>query len=899
MADRLFVIDGTAFAYRSFFAIRGLTDSKGRPTNAAFGFARVLLKILREHEPSHIAVVFDAPGKTFRHEKYPEYKATRDATPDDLISQFPLIDRIVEAFNMPLIRISGVEADDVMGALAKRAEQAGMEAVLVTGDKDILQLVNDRVKVFDPNKGDGGLWYGPLEVQERFGASPERVTDALALMGDSSDNVPGVRGIGEKTAKKLLAQFGSLDGVYEHLDDLKGKQRERLEEDKDTAYLSLDLVTIDTDVDPGVALEECRKREVDLEKTTEILTELEFLSLLEEIAPEAVEKEELDYRLVTSTEALTALVAEVRAAGTCAIDTETTSIDPMQAELVGISASCEARKGYYIPVGHEGDPDSLLPEDRFDARQLPLEEVLEALRPLLEDPAIEKAGHNIKYDMVVLAQAGVEVRGVGLDTMVCSYLTDSSRMRHNLSDVSLHYLKRKMIPISDLIGKGSKAVTFDKVPIDAACEYACEDADVTWRLSEVFKPRLEEQGLTGLYEDVERPLIDVLVRMEQAGIALDLGVFEELRSEVAGRLDALEGEVFQAAGEPFQINSPKQLQEILFGKLGLKPVRKTKTGYSTDVEVLEELAADHPLPELILEYRMLEKLRGTYINALPKLLNPRTGRIHTSFNQAVAATGRLSSSDPNLQNIPVRTEIGRRIREGFVPSEPGFRLISADYSQIELRILAHLSGDDGLREAFEQDADIHRDTAARVFEVMPELVTPEMRRQAKAVNFGVIYGISAFGLARNLHIGRPAAARFIEQYFAQYPGVRRWMDETVSQAERDGYVTTLLNRRRPITGLTGGNTASRRAAERVAMNTPVQGSAADLIKLAMVRLDEALRDSRARLLLQVHDELVVEAPADVADEVAETTKTIMEEAATLSVPLKVDVGIGGNWAEIH
>ncbi|GMV90984.1 MAG: DNA polymerase I [Candidatus Hydrogenedentota bacterium] len=898
MADRLFLIDASAFAYRSFFAIRNLTNSKGQPTNAVYGFARILLKLLREHDPSHIAVVFDAPGKTFRDELYPEYKANREAMPEELSSQFPLIRDLVAAFNIPMFSQQGVEADDIMGTLAQRAAKENVETILVTGDKDMLQLVGGKTKVYDPSKGDNGAWYGTDEVRERFGCDPEHVIDALALMGDTADNVPGVRGIGPKTAKTLMEKYGSLESLYEHIDEIKGKQREKLEADKETAWLSRELVTIKTDVDLPLGIEDCRRGEEDRAKLAEAFHALEFQSLLEEYLPDAAEVETTSYRLILTREQLENVLAEMRASGAFALDTETTSTDPMRAELVGVSMSCATATGCYIPVGHTAE--------RMKAVSAPSNETLldrktaiEMLRPLLQDPGVTKVGHNIKYDMVVLERAGIRIDGVGLDTMVASYLTDAGRMRHNLEEVSLHYLKRKMIPISDLIGKGSKAVTFDTVPLEKACEYAAEDADITWRLSEVFQPLLSERGLWELFDRVERPLIGVLARMEQAGVGVDLHLFEELQKEVEGRLKSLEAEIHQVAGEPFQINSPKQLQVILFEKLGLKPIRKTKTGFSTDVEVLEVLAHEHPLPEKILEYRILEKLRGTYIEALPKLVHPATGRIHTSFNQAVAATGRLSSSDPNLQNIPVRTEIGKRIREGFVPRDAGRKLISADYSQIELRILAHLSGDAHLKEAFMHDADIHQETAARVFGIMPELVTPEMRRQAKAVNFGVIYGISAFGLSRNLGITNAEAARFIDHYFEKYPGVRAWIDATLRQAAKDGYVETLLKRRRYVPELTSRNVSMRRAAERIATNTPVQGSAADVIKLAMIRLDEALEGTDAQLILQVHDELVVEAPEDTVQAVAGTMKRIMEDAIELNVPLKVDVGIGDNWAEIH
>lgn len=899
MADAIFLIDGSAFAYRSFFAIPSLTNSEGQPTNAAYGFTRVLIKILREHEPSHIAVMFDAKGKTFRHDMYDSYKANRPEMPADLASQLPLIDEVICAFNIPLIRIDGVEADDVIGTLARRAEEAGMEAVVVTGDKDALQLVTDRVKVFDPNRGDNGTWYGRAEVRERYGVGPEGIIDIFALMGDSSDNVPGVKGVGEKTARKLLEEHGTLDGVYAHLDTVKGKLKERLQTERDMAYLSRRLVTIDTGVALPFGLDDCRRGTPDRQQVMEIFGKLDFHTLLDEVLPEAEQTEETCYETVATPEKLRQVVDEMRAAGACAVDTETTSTDPMRARLVGVSLCCEAARAYYIPVGHTVEAQALLVAEGAPPEQLPPEDALRMLKPLLEDPAILKSGHNIKYDLVVLRRAGIEMRGVEFDTMVASYLTDPSRLRHNLSEVCLYYLKRKMIPITDLIGKGSKAVTFDKVPIDQACTYASEDADIAWRLTKVFRPILHERGLDTLFHEVELPLIDVLACMEQTGIAIDPGVFASMQSEVENRLKDLESSVYEAAGETFQINSPKQLQGILFGKLGLKPLRRTKTGHSTDVDVLEQLAEQHALPKLILEYRMLEKLRGTYIEALPKLVHPETGRIHTSFNQAVAATGRLSSSDPNLQNIPIRTEIGRRIRQGFVPGDPGRRLISADYSQIELRILAHLSGDAGLKEAFAEDKDIHRDTAARIFGIMPELVTSEMRRQAKAVNFGVVYGISAFGLARNIGISNREAERFIEQYFAEYPAVRQWIADTLAEARQCGFVTTLLNRRRYVPDLKSGDMNRRRAAERVAMNTPVQGSAADLIKLAMIRLHEALRESGAALLLQVHDELVIEAPAAEADAVAGKAREIMENAMRLDVPLKVDVGVGDNWAEIH
>lgn len=904
MADKIYLIDAMAFAFRAFHAIKAtLTDPRGRPTNAVYGFTRILMKLLREQDPTHIAVVFDAPGPGFREAMYAEYKANRRETPPELLEQFPRMHEVVRALNLPLLCVPGVEADDVIGTLSRRAETEGLEVVLVSGDKDLMQLIGGGVKMFDPGKGDTGAWYGPGEVVERFGAGPEHVPDALALIGDSADNVPGVRGIGEVTAKKLLSEYQSLENLYAHIDELKGKQKENLIAGREQAFFSRELATIRTDVELPLGPGDCHRRPWDPERLGEAFAALGFDSLLPEAGP-AEKKETLDYMLVLDEAALAGAVGELRAAGRFAVDTETTSVDPMVAGLVGISLCCAPGRAWYIPVAHA--PEALVimrdPDDLASVEELaplPKERVAGLLGPLLADGSVGKIGHNIKYDLIVLRNAGMQVRGAEMDTMVASYLTDPSRLRHNLDEVSLHYLKRKTIPISDLIGKGAKSVTFDQVPVDRACGYACEDADMSWRLAGVFGPLLLERGLDALFREVEMPLVEVLARMEEAGVAIDEPTFEKLRGEIEVQTGEIQRRVFELAGGSFNINSPKQLQDILFGRLGLRTVRKTKTGQSTDVDVLEDLAREHPLPALILEYRTLEKLRGTYVEALPRMVNPRTGRIHTSFNQAVAATGRLSSSNPNLQNIPVRTDYGRRIRGGFVAGAPGLRLISADYSQIELRILAHMSGDRGLLRAFEMDMDIHRDTASRVFGVPPESVTPEMRRQAKAVNFGVVYGISDFGLARNLGIPRAAAARFIEAYFSQYPRVREWLDEVVEGARADGYVTTLLNRRRYLPELRAADANARKAAERAALNTPVQGSAADIIKVAMVRLDAALRGSPARMLLQVHDELLVEAPERDAPAVAETVRRVMEEAASLDVRLKVDVGMGQNWAEIH
>ncbi len=907
MRDRLFLVDGMAYAFRAYYAIRAaLTDTEGNPTNALYGFTRILLKLVREQEPSHLVVVFDAPGKTFRDEMFADYKGTRKETPHDLKSQFPMMHDMVRALNIPLLVIPGVEADDVIGTLALQAEAEGMDAIIVTGDKDLQQMVTEHIRVFDPSKGDKGQWYDAAEVRERFGVGPENVVDALALIGDAADNVPGVRGIGDKTAKKLLEKYTSLEGLYAHTDELKGKQKERIIEDKEQAFFSRELVKIKTDVPLEIGPHDCVRKDFEEADLATALTRFAFHSLLEELVPTNVAPEVTTcrYELVLDEAALGEMIARMEKSGSFAVDTETTSTDSMVAELVGISCCCDDEVAYYIPVAHTTESMTFMenPDDLTTYVQLsPIEapRLKTLLRPLFANEAIGKVGHNIKYDMIVLERAGIPLAGITMDTMLASYLTDPSQLRHNLDEVSLQYLRRKLIPITDVIGKGSKAVTFNHVPIHAACTYAAEDADVTWQLHTIFRERLKDSELESLFSDVELPLAHVLARMEQAGIAVDLSVFNTLHTEIEVRLGELTTEIFTLAGEPFKINSPKQLQGILFDKLGLKPVRKTKTGYSTDERVLEQLTHDHPLPEKILEYRMLEKLRGTYVDALPRLIHPDTGKIHTSYNQAVAATGRLSSSDPNLQNIPIRNVFGKRIREAFIPSHPDFRLISADYSQIELRVLAHLSGDAHLIEAFQGDADIHTETAARVFGAARDDVTPDMRRRAKAVNFGVVYGISAFGLARNLGISNAEASRFIEGYFAQYPGIQTWLDSTMEQARKLGYVTTLLNRRRYVPDINSGNANVRRAGERVAINTPVQGSAADIIKLAMIKLDDALRDQKAQLLLQVHDELVVEAPEDAVDQVSKQMQEIMENIVTLNVPLKVDVGVGNNWAEIH
>lgn len=902
MNTSFYLIDAMAFAFRAFHAISAnLTDNQNRPTNAVFGFTRILLKILKEHDPKYITVVFDAPGKNFRHEMYPEYKATRAAAVPEFLEQIPRMHEVVQALNLPLTLVPGVEADDVIGTLAQAASATNQDVVIVSGDKDLLQLVNKHVRMYDPSKtGEDAIWEAE-QVRKRFGVGPEHVPDALALIGDTADNIPGVHLIGPVKAAQLLSQYQTLENLYDNLDKIKGKQREYLAKDREQAFFARELVTIKTDVEVDTDLTVYKRKPWDPEKLSTCFTALGFHSILEELnTAVSVPEVRQQYSLVRTLGELASLVKTLAEADSFALDTETTHIQPMLADLVGVSICTEPGTAFYIPIRHFSDDLEALMNGHADPDiAFTAQEALAALKPVLENPDIGKTGHNIKYDMIVLKRSGIELRGVRVDTMIASYLTDSSRLRHNLDELSLHHLNHKTIPISDLIGKGSKTITFDQVPLEQAVDYACEDADMSFRLERVFQPQLSALGLEDLLNKIEVPLIYVLAQMEMQGISIDNALFETLQRELTASLKILESSIHTLAGEPFNINSPKQLQQILYDKIGLQPVRKNKSGYSTDMDTLEALADQHPLPGAVLEYRSLEKLRGTYVEALPKLVHPETGRIHTSFNQAVAATGRLSSSNPNLQNIPARTDLGRRIRQGFVASAPSKRLISADYSQIELRVLAHLTEDKALCAAFESDADIHRETAARIFRVAPDEVTPDMRRQAKAVNFGVIYGMGDFSLARNVGLERNEAKAFIQQYFETYPGVANWLETVKEQARKEGYVTTLMNRRRYIADLNSTRAMARAAAERIAVNTPVQGSAADIIKIAMVRMADELAQYPAQMLLQVHDELLVETDADRAEEVAALMRSIMSKAAELRVPLKVDTGIGMNWAEIH
>ncbi len=884
--QRIYLIDGSSYIYRAYYAIRHLSNSKGMATNAIFGFTKMLMKVVRDEQPDHLAVIFDAKGPTFRTEIYPEYKANRSAMPEDLVPQIPVIKEVVRAFNMPALEQQGYEADDIIATLAHQFAAAGMQVTVVTGDKDLMQVVSERVRLLDTMKD---KVFGPAEVAERF-CSPQQVIEIQALAGDSSDNVPGVPGIGEKTARQLIEQFGDVETLLASLDQLKGKRRENLETFADQARLSKQLVTLVDDLPLEIDYDDFILSEPDRDALAALFKECEFHALLQEFTS-APRTSAGSYQCILTLADLDKLVTTLKDAKQFAFDTETTSLNPHEADLVGLSFAVAPEEAWYIPVGHRylGVPE-----------QLPRAQVLDCLKPLLEDPQLAKIGQNLKYDILVLARAGVEVQGELCDTMLASYLANSAARSHGMDSLAAELLGYRTISYSEVAGSGRNQVGFEEVEIDKATPYAAEDADITLRLYEKLMPLVGETEQSQLFNEVEMPLLTVLVRMERAGVRIDAGFLEGLSTEMAGKLAGLEVEIHEAAGGPFNVASPKQLGEVLFERLKLPKGKKTKTGWSTDVEVLSKLAEDHDIAAQVLEYRSLAKLKGTYTDALPKLVHPETGRIHTSFNQAVTATGRLSSSDPNLQNIPIRTEEGRRIREGFVPSD-GNLLLSADYSQVELRVLAHMADVAGLKESFLQGEDIHRRTASEVLGLFPDMVSDEQRRQAKAINFGVIYGISAFGLAKQLKISRREAQDFINRYFERYPAIRTFMDACVEEARQHQYVTTLLGRRCAIPEINSKNGAVRGYAERNAINYPVQGSAADIIKVAMVKIDQRLSAEglRAQMVLQVHDELVFDVPEGEVDILTALVREEMMQAVPLDVPLVVDIGVGRNWREAH
>ncbi len=904
---RLYLIDGNSYIYRAFHAIRNLANSKGFPTNAVYGFATMLQKIVREEQPDFLAVVFDTKGPTTRHAYFPQYKATRPPMPEGLVPQIPVIWDLVRAYRIPVIQQEGIEADDLLAAAARAGLEHDLDVVLVSGDKDLLQLVGPHVTVLDTMKE--RRWTA-AEVENRYGIGPDRLVQMMALMGDAIDNVPGVRGVGEKTAIELVKRFGTLEELYARIDEVKGARRTTLETGRENAFLSRRLVTLDPGVPFDASLDELRPQPPDTAAALAIFREMEFSRLVRELgsgsaasAPASAgaeaegrrlsaERPARDYRLVLTADELDALARLLRSSGGFAVDLETTSLEPLRADIVGLSFSAAPHTAWYVPVGHRylGAP-----------AQLPLAGVLAALGPLLTDPALPKYGQNIKYDALVLARAGIELAGIGFDTMVASYVINPTRHQHNLTELALEYLGEQVTTYKDVAGSGKKQISFAEVEVEKARDYSGEDADVACRLTRLLAPKIDELGFHALFYDLELPLVAVLARMERNGVCIDSQRLRDGSKEADIQLQELMRRIWAIAGQEFNINSPKQLGEILFDKLGLPVVRRTKTGRSTDEDVLTRLAASHELPAEILAWRSLAKLKNTYLDVLPTLVNPETGRVHTSFNQTVTATGRLSSSDPNLQNIPVRTELGRRIRESFTAA-PGSILVSADYSQIELRIMAHLSGDAELCDSFRRGEDIHARTAALMFGGEAAAVTSEQRRAAKAINFGIIYGMGAYGLSQQLAIDQKQAKEFIERYFQRYPGVRVWLDRTIEQARRAGYVETLLGRRRYLPEIASKNRSVAQFAERMAINTPVQGTAADMIKQAMLAIDRALQEnpfSRALMVLQIHDELLFEVPAGEADGLVALVREKMEGVMKLVVPVRVDVGRGKNWAEAH
>ena len=884
----LYIIDGNSYVYRAYYAIRSLTNSKGFPTNAIFGFTNMLMKIIREKRPEGLVVSFDSPEPTERHMLFGQYKANRKETPADLAEQLPHIRRMIEAFHITIFEMPGYEADDLIGTIAKKAASEGANIFIVTADKDMMQLVDDRIKVYDPLKDrilDRNFVIG------KFGVGPERVTEYMALTGDAVDNIPGVKGIGDKTAKELLASFSSIDDLLEHPERIgREKLRTLITENKGMVRLSRKLATIDTGAPIDIAVDEFVLKDPDWLAVLSLFKEYEFTSLMKLIpaADDRTGAADRRHETIMSEEQLRDVTASI--SETFAFDTEATGRDPLRDRLVGISLCMERKRAWYIPVGHA---QSLM----SGQVQLGMEKVFSILAPLFLDPDVSKIGHNLKYDIRMLAGEGINVAGPLCDTMIAAYLLNPNKPGHSLDEVSFEYLSLRKRSFMEVL---KKRPSFAEVPVDEATAYAAEDAALAYELKDILFTKLREHDLEKIYFDVEMPLIRVLADMETAGIRIRAALLKEMSQELAEEISAMEKRIYFLAGEAFNINSPKQLSSILFVKLGLSPTRKTKTGFSTGMDVLEDLSAVHDLPREVLHYRSLTKLKTTYIDVLPALVNPATGRVHTSFNQTVTATGRLSSSDPNLQNIPVKGEWGKRIRAAFV-AEAGNVLLSADYSQVELRILAHLSGDEGLISAFTENLDIHRRTAAELFGVPLERVTAEMRRTAKTVNFGVIYGISSFGLSETLNIDRKEAEQYIRQYFDRHPGVKRYVEELIGEAARNGFVTTLFGRKRPIPELNNKNRTVRQLGERLAVNSPIQGTAADIIKIAMINIRKRLHAAsmNTRMILQVHDELLFEIPEIELEVVRSMVREEMEGVMRLSVPLKVDIGCGRNWAEAH
>ncbi len=904
--NQLILIDGSSFLFRAFHAVPPLTNAQGQPTNAVYGVSNMLRKLINDYNTPYFAVVFDAPGKTFRHDLYDQYKAHRPPMPDDLRVQIAPLHELIRSLGLPLIIEHGVEADDVLGSLAQNAERQGFKVIISTGDKDMAQLVTDHISL------ENTMTNTKMDVQgvvEKFGVQPEQIIDYLALMGDTVDNIPGVPKVGPKTAAKWLQEYGSLDNIIANAEQVKGKIGENLRASLGQLPLSRELTTIKCDVALHYSLDDLKRREPDIAALKQQLGSLGFSSWLKTLngdvpsAPAPIAKTEApeqpiaptskDYQTILSQADFDTWLLKLQQAELFAFDTETTSLNYSDAQIVGVSFAIQVGQAAYIPLAHDY-PD--VPE------QLDREAVLTALKPLLEDANQAKLGQNLKYDAHVLANHGIQLRGIAHDTMLQSYVLNSTATRHNMDDLAKHYLGVDTIHYEDVAGKGAKQIGFQEVAIETAAEYACEDADITLRLHQTLSQQLQQQAsLWALYQDIEMPLVNVLTKIEANGVLIDSAMLDQQSLELANRMVGIEQQAHDLAGSAFNLGSPKQIQEILFERQNLPVLKKTPKGQpSTDESVLQELALDYPLPKLIIDHRSMSKLKSTYTDKLPQQVNNKSGRVHTSYHQAVAATGRLSSSDPNLQNIPIRSEEGRKIRQAFIAA-PGYKIVAADYSQIELRIMAHLSGDAGLLAAFSQGVDVHSATAAEVFDVPLDSVTNDLRRSAKAINFGLIYGMSAFGLAKQLGLPRDKAQAYINLYFERYPGVKQYMDDIREQAKQNGYVETLFGRRLYLPDINARNAAQRQYAERTAINAPMQGTAADIIKLAMLACDQWLNDSGvdAKMIMQVHDELVFEVAETQLENCMAKIGEIMSNAAELHVPLLVEVGVGENWDEAH
>ena len=900
----LYLIDGSALVYRSHFAfIRNpLINSKGQLVSAIFGFMNALLRLMIREKPAYLAVVMDTKEKTFRHHQFPDYKATREKMPDELAAQLPVIDDLVNMLNIPYLKKEGFEADDIIGSLAKWASESGHEVKILTGDKDFAQLVTDQVVIINPR--DNEVWTSDY-VKEKWGVPPEQIIDLLGLMGDASDNVPGVPGVGPKTAVKLILEHGGMHELYADLESVKNpKLRQKLEENRELALLSRELVTIKTDMESLATWDQIRVEALDVESVRKVFQEFELFNLMKPLDDvrtlyadgSALQTARVprNYSVVQHIPALYDLIDELKRHSMVAFDLETTSLDVLTADIVGLSFSWEANQGVYIPVNYPNPP-----EGSFCGEDLP--SILRELKPFWDSESIQKTGHNLKFDLSVLKTHGIEVNGVGFDSQIAGYLVNPGGRGYGMNDLSVQYLGIDPIHIEELIGKGKEQITMELVPLAQISEYAAEDADISFQLYEILAKKIEEDDLGKVLHDIDLPLMPVLMEMERLGTYVDSEMLNEMSLGFASELARLEKTIYEEAGEEFNLSSPRQVAEILFEKKGIKPLRKIKTGFSTDVNVLQELAKHHAIPRYMLEYRQISKLKSTYTDTLPLLVHPKTGRIHSNFNQTIAATGRLSSTNPNFQNIPVRTEMGRELRKAFKPQDAGWKILAADYSQIELRLMAQFSRDERLMEAFRNGEDIHTATAAHVFGTDLFGVNPDQRRRAKVVNFGIMYGAGPFRMSNELDISRSEAAELIANYFATYPGIRHYLDETLDFAREHKYVQTLFGRKRPIPDIDAANRMSREGAERVATNMPIQGTAADIIKLAMIKVAQLLHSEQlaTRMILQVHDELVFEVPDSEVDRVSVLVKETMESAVKLDVPMTVDIGVGDDWLEAH